>query len=279
MRSAFSFQGDSLHLLYLDESGHSHDPSSDFFVLAGFSIFERQTHWLESQIDPVATRFSSANPRDIEFHGNPMRSGSGTWKGVAPNDRVQAVVDILSLLADKQLQLKVFACVIEKKLFIPDDILARSFEEVASCFDGYLKTLYKKKNPQRGLVILDKSNYEEKIQTLSHVFKHVGHATGQLRNFAEVPLFLDSKASRLIQMADLIAYWIFRHYQTGDQRGYNLIRPYFARYGVGPVSGLRHYVTPETDARLASLPAPSHPFPAPSPKPANFGQGQDTYNE
>ena len=107
-----------------------------------------------------------------------------------------------------------------------------------------------KKNPQRGLVILDKSSYEEKIQTLSHVFKHVGHANGQLRNFAEVPLFLDSKASRLIQMADLIAYWIFRHYQSGDQRGYNLIKPYFARYGVGPVSGLCCHVTPETDARL-----------------------------
>ncbi|NSZ66505.1 DUF3800 domain-containing protein [Agrobacterium tumefaciens] len=72
MRSAFSFQGDSLHLLYLDDSGHSHDPSSDFFVLAGFSIFERQTHWLEAQIDPVAARFSSTNPREIEFHGNPM---------------------------------------------------------------------------------------------------------------------------------------------------------------------------------------------------------------
>ncbi|WP_246231373.1 hypothetical protein [Rhizobium oryzihabitans] len=61
--------------------------------------------------------------------------------------------------------MKVYACVIEKKLFSANDILARSFEEVASCFDGYLKTLYKKKNPQRGLVILDKSNYEEKIQT------------------------------------------------------------------------------------------------------------------
>lgn len=83
MRSAFSFQGDSLHRLYLDESGHSHDPSSDFFVLAGFSIFVRQTHWLEAQIDPVAARFSSTNPREIEFHGNPMRSDNGTWKGAS----------------------------------------------------------------------------------------------------------------------------------------------------------------------------------------------------
>ncbi|WP_206110909.1 DUF3800 domain-containing protein [Rhizobium daejeonense] len=178
-----------MHLLYRDESGHSHDPNSDFFVLAGFSVFERQTHWLEAQIDLVAARFSSISPREIEFHGNPMRSGSGTWRGVSPNDRVQAVVDILSQLADKQLQLKVYACVIEKKLFSPNDILSRSFEEVASCFDGYLKTPYKKKNPQRGLVILDKSSYEEKIQILSHVFKLVGHANGQLRKLCRSPAF------------------------------------------------------------------------------------------
>lgn len=80
-----------------------------------------------------------------------MRSGNGTWKGVPLNDRFQAVVDIFSLLTDKQLQLEVYACVIEKKLFSPDDILTRSFEEVASCFDGDLKTLYRKKNPQTRL--------------------------------------------------------------------------------------------------------------------------------
>ncbi|WP_375337222.1 DUF3800 domain-containing protein [Rhizobium lentis] len=91
----------------------------------------------------------------------------------------------------------------------------------------------------------------------------VSALTSQL---AEVPLFLDSKASRLIQMTDLIGYWIFRHFQSGDQRGYDLIRPYFARYGVGPVSGLRCHVTPETEARLASLPVPAHPFPKATPK-------------
>lgn len=60
---------------------------------------------------------------------------------------------------------------------------------------------------------------------------------------------------------------LFRHYQSGDQRGYDLIRPYFARYGVGAVSGLRCHVTPETEARIASLPLPIHPFPNATPKP------------
>jgi Protein of unknown function (DUF3800) len=252
-----------VHLLYLDESGHSHDPASEFFVLAGFSIFERQTHWLEQQIDPIALRFSPANPKEIEFHGSPMRSGKDEWKGVPPADRVQAVVDILSLLSDRQLQLKVYASVIEKKLFNPADILEKSFENIASDFDEYLRTLYRKKNPQRGLVILDTSNYEEKIQTLSHLFKYEGHANGRLRNFAEVPLFLNSKASRLIQMADLIAYWIFRYFQSSDDRGYQLIRPYISRFGTGS-TGLSLHVTDETMQRLNSLPLHQHPFPPPT---------------
>jgi hypothetical protein len=256
-----------VYLLYLDESGHSHDPNTEFFVLAGFSIFERQTHWLEGQIDPVAARFNTINPRDIELHGSPMRSGKDGWKGVPPQDRVQAVVDILNLLSNRQLGLRVYACVIEKKLLNPNDILATAFEDVASCFDDYLRSLYYKGDPQRGIVILDKSNYEEKIQSLSHVFKHIGHAAGQLRNFAEVPLFLDSKASRLIQMADLVAYWIFRHYESGDSRGYDLIRPYLARFGPANafVSGLKERVTVQTTARIAGLVPHAHPFPAPTP--------------
>ena len=253
-----------MHLLYLDESGHSHDPSTDFFVLAGFSIFERSTHWLESAITPIAARFNPLCPEAIEFHGAPMRGGKEYWKAIAPAQRVQAVVDILSLLSNPQLKLRVFASVIEKKTMPRDDVLTKSFENVAMHFDQYLANMYQtRRDPQRGLVIFDKTAYEEKLQALSSVFKHRGHSMGRLRNFAEVPLFLDSKASRLIQMADLIAYWIFRYYQSGDDRGFKLIEPYFHSH-----KGVRHgfctHVTPECESRLAALPAQEHPFPAPS---------------
>ncbi len=254
-----------MHLLYLDESGHSHDPSTDFFVLAGFSIFERSTHWLETAIDPIAARFNPLNPEAIEFHGAPMRGGKEYWKAIAPAQRVQAVVDILSLLSNPQLKLRVFASVIEKKTLPKDDVLTKSFENVAMHFDQYLANMWHtRRDPQRGLIIFDKTSYEEKLQALSSVFKHRGHSMGRLRNFAEVPLFLDSKASRLIQMADLIAYWIFRYYQSGDDRGFKLIEPYF-HSNKGIRHGLCTYVTPECEARLAALPDQEHPFPAPSP--------------
>lgn len=243
-----------MHLLYLDESGHADDPKTKFFVLAGFSVFERTGHWLDSRLTPIAQRFDAAHPENIELHGSPMRAGRGYWHKVPRKEREQAITDVLSFLGAQHLQLKVFASVIEKSLLPADQILTKSFENVACQFDQYLANIYHaRRQPQRGLVIFDKTSYEYKLQALSHVFKHKGHSTGKLRNFAEVPLFLDSKASRLIQMADMIAYSVFRHFESGDSRNYGQVEPHFYRYK-GVNCGMTVTVS---DGALADLAEPS----------------------
>lgn len=253
-----------VHLLYLDESGHPHDPNTNFFVLAGFAVFERSTHWLESRINPVAARFNPQDPSAVEFHGSPMHSAKENWAGVAPADRVQAVVDVLAVLGNPQLKLRVFASVIEKSTVPADQILERAFEGVAHQFDQYLADMWaRRRDPQRGLVVCDKASYEQKFQALSSLFKHQGHTLGRLRNFAEVPLFLDSKASRLIQMADLIAYWIFRYYQSKDNRGFSLIEPSILRRANQRV-GLVASITPETETALQAIQPHRYPFPTPT---------------
>lgn len=266
-----------MHLLYLDESGHPKDPGTQFFVLAGFAVFERSTHWLESRINPIAERFRPQDPSSIEFHGSPMYTAKDDWAGVAPGDRVQALVDVLSLLSNPQLQLRVFASVIEKSTMPHDQILERSFEAVAHQFDQYLADMWtRRRDPQRGLVVCDKASYEQKFQALSSLFKYQGHALGRLRNFAEVPLFLDSKASRLIQMADLIAYWIFRCYQSKDDRGFRLIEPSILRRARQRI-GLVASVTPATEAALATIPPHRYPFPGPTGLPAVVPAGDGTF--
>jgi len=67
-----------------------------------------------------------------------MYTAKDDWAGVAPVERVQALVDVLSLLSNPQLQLRVFASVIEKSMVPHDQILERSFEAVAHQFDQYL---------------------------------------------------------------------------------------------------------------------------------------------
>lgn len=98
-----------------------------------------------------------------------------------------------------------------------------AFEQIASRFDHYLKRLHKLGNSQRGIIIFDKSTYETPIQSLATDFRKVGYTWSVLRNFAEVPLFLNSKASRLIQLADLVAYAFFRYYEQSDPQFFAII--------------------------------------------------------
>jgi hypothetical protein len=78
-----------------------------------------------------------------------------------------------------------------------------AFEHIASRFDRMLGRLYKGGDTQRGLIVLDKSTYETSLQGLATTFRTKGHQWGQLHNLSEVPLFVDSKATRMVQFADL----------------------------------------------------------------------------
>ncbi len=86
-------------------------------------------------------------------------------------------------------------------------------------------------------MIFDKSSTEQRLQTLAREFKYSGHAWGKTRNYAEVPVFLDSRASRLIQLADLASYSVFRNFEHGDGQFFNMIDHCFDREG-GVVHGL-----------------------------------------
>lgn len=80
-------------------------------------------------------------------------------------------------------------------------------------------------------ILFDKSSTERRIQTLAREFKYSGHSWGKTKNYAEVPVFLDSKASRLIQLADLVAYALYRFHEYQDDSFYDVIKDCFDREG------------------------------------------------
>lgn len=205
-------------MLYCDESGTISDPAQNHFVLAGISLFERQNFWIASELDLIAARFNPADPASVELHGNHMFQGKGFWRQFPTDDRIQAIQDSLSVLSRSNVSNRVFACIINKVVASPKDPIETAFEQLASRFDQYLMRLHRRNDTQRGLIIFDKSTYESTIQNLATDFRTLGHTWGVLRNLAEVPLFLDSKASRLIQLADLVAYSFYRLYEKGDNR-------------------------------------------------------------
>jgi len=212
-----------MHLLYSDESGTVKDASQIHFVLAGVSLFERQSFWISNELDKIAAKFNPADPNSVELHGNPMFGGKGIWRQYPKADRIAVIKECLNVFALSHKSNKFFACVIKKTLASPRDPVELAFEQLPSRFDHYLMRLHKSGDTHRGIIIFDKSTYETTIQNLATNFRTIGHTWGVLRNLAEVPLFLDSKASRLIQLADLLAYSVFKKYEQNDDQFFSII--------------------------------------------------------
>lgn len=215
-----------MYLLYADESGSISDPAQDVFVLAGISLFERQGYWFANSLDAIANKFNPADPGSVELHGNPMHQGKKFWRQFPFAQRAEAIKECLEIIRRSHPSNRVFVCVIKKSslttLGIANDPIRHVFEQLSTRFDHYLARLHKANDTQRGIIIFDKSTYESTIQNLAINFRTIGHTWGILRNFSEVPLFLDSRASRLIQLADLIAYATYRKYSTNDDSYFSI---------------------------------------------------------
>lgn len=227
-----------MYLLYADESGSITDAGQKYFVLAGLSVFERDPHWIEQKLNKIAARFEPDQPQAIELHGSPMRTGKSGWRRFSLVDREQAILDALRVgVAEKYPQVRLFAVVLKKANFSGKNIAQVAFEQLSSRFDHYLRRLHLQQNTHRGLILFDKSSTEQRIQTLAQEFKYSGHSYGRIRNYAEVPVFIDSHASRLIQLADLVAYAIYRKYEHDEDSYFKVIADCFDAEG-GVVHGL-----------------------------------------
>ena len=90
-----------------------------------------------------------------------------------------------------------------------------AFEDLSQRFDFFLSRRKAAGDPQRGMIILDKTTRETSLQKLSREFRKVGTQWGVLRNIADTPFFVDSRAFRLVQVADHVAYSVFRRYNSG----------------------------------------------------------------
>ncbi|KMZ13805.1 hypothetical protein BHUM_02717 [Candidatus Burkholderia humilis] len=135
------------------------------------------------------------------------------------------------------------------------DAIDFAFEQLARRFDLFLQRCYRKHgDAQRGMILLDKSTTEQRIQKLAREFKYSGHTYGKTRNFAEVPVFLNSKSSRLIPLADLVAFALFRFHEYGDSEFFDIVKHRF-----DSDDGLKHglFVYPPEARTFTPIPSPA----------------------
>ncbi len=241
-RPAAFFFTHPMYLLYLDDSGSVRNRDENYFVLGGISVFEAQVFFLTQELDKLAQDIDPANPERIEFHASEIFSRKiAPWNKMTKSEAQGVIKSVLRIAAGSYSSARVFACAVHKASYPGRDPVELSFEDLCSRFDRFLSRLRADGERQRGLLILDKTTYETSLQELAINFRYYGTKWGVIRNLADTPLFIDSKASRVVQIADHVAYAVFRRYNSGDTQYFDIIASKFDTSD-GIIHGLAHKI-------------------------------------
>jgi hypothetical protein len=229
-----------MHLLYLDDAGSVPNKDEKYLVLGGISVFEAQADFITRELDKLAQSIDPSDPDSVEFHASEVFARrEAPWQRMSKDEARGVIRAVLQVLAKSYESARAFACAIHKDSYPSADPLELAFEDLCSRFDLYLSRLRAEGDRQRGLLILDKSSYETTLQRMARGFRILGTKWGVIKNLADIPLFVDSRASRLIQMADNVAYAVFRRYNSGDTQYFDIIAAKFDQAD-GVLHGLAH---------------------------------------
>lgn len=229
-----------MYILYVDDAGSVGNHSERHFVLGGVALFERHVEHLERGLEGLALSTGLPDPVELEFHGNQMLPGSKKWRAIRDvQARRQVIADALGVSAMLRGYWALFGVVVNKAAISPRDPVEYAFEQLCSRFDYFLGRQRQDGQSQRGLIVLDRSTKETRLQHLASTFRREGHSWGRLRNIVDVPFFVDSGATRAIQYADLVTYALWRRFEKDDGQFFDVIRHKFDTHG-GVVHGLLH---------------------------------------
>ncbi len=215
-----------MHLLYLDDSGSTENPNEQYLVLGGICVHERQVQYFTQELDKIADRLIPGKPETVEFHASVIFSGRELpWKSMKEKgERRDVIKEVLAVLPNSSDGARAFATVVHKASFPGRHAMEMAFEDVCSRFDKFLRRV-----DSKGLIILDESAHATRLQELAHQFRKLGTQWKVIRNVIEAPLFVTSRAFRCVQLADHIAYAVFRRYEAKDATYFDVFANCFDR--------------------------------------------------
>src|SRR2546430_12899163 len=154
--------------------------------MGGICVFERQTHWLSEALDAIGLRHLP-EAGDVEFHATALTAHrTEPWHGMTSAARYKVLDDVYGVIANARESAALCAVALHKSSFSAEDPVSLCFEDLCSRFDLLLKRLHAQGHTQRGLMILDKSKYESRLQSLLGQYRRAGTRFRPCVNFPDV---------------------------------------------------------------------------------------------
>ncbi|MDY7225783.1 DUF3800 domain-containing protein [Hyalangium rubrum] len=227
-------------LLYIDESGSLDNPA-DHFAVGGMAVHESDVEAMRLEVERIVQKHLDPHLQKVELHAQPMRSGKGEWRSIPKEVRTKLLESLSQLLGTFKPpsghRYGLFSVIKAPAAVAHADPLERTFEELLLRFH---EMLVRPKGPEEfGIVVADKAKYESILQPVVRRWRESGTRFAPLTKLVEVPLFVDSRATRLIQLADFVAHAVYRKYQAADGTYLEPMLPRFDATG-GKMHGLVH---------------------------------------
>ena len=252
-----------MYLLFVDESGtHA---GSHAFVLGALAIHEDDAPRLQRELDDVVVEHLGRLPvnlEEYELHAGEMRNAkkpkeasagrASIWASLPRTQRLALLDASYALIrdfvpSDVAQSPALFGVVVDPAFHAAESPIEReqfAYEVLLNKFDVMLKDVrLRARKPNRGLVIHDRRVVaEQDIQAWTTEWRASAGKVGQLMNLADVPLFTDSRATRLLQVVDLVSYSLYRRYnpEAPDDQYLKLIWDRFHRVA-DKLHGCVHY--------------------------------------
>ena len=266
---------DTVYFFYFDESG-SRDPSTGtpdqpkdhLYVLLAVGMFEGQWRPFDLEISRVKLELADYLARDgkgtydladCEIKSNWIRHHGARTKhssfldSLHPKDMERLVETYYRQIHERKTVL--FATVIDKRKLYPntthDTLHRKAYEFLLERIEHYMREYHSR---HRALIVMDDTSKQlNRSVTLQHAqFQRRGNPNMQFPHIVEYPFFTRSELSNGVQLADLLAYNVYRAFKDEclDYKYFKLMLPnIYRRQQANALDGLK--VWPDTSPLVA----------------------------
>lgn len=234
-----------MQILFVDESGTP--PSSvkagqRYFVLGGVIIPEGVWHRVAAELDGIRRRYRIDGEIKWRFFAPGNKDGDNSLAHLSPTERDTVRTEIFGILtARKAIKLLAVVTSVEAAFDLlsvnnADELYQLSYKPITERFQYFLQDMERDTGQSvNGIIVCDHRGPKDdkRLQELHQKLLHAdGAYASAYKNLIEGLFIAPSHWSVGIQLADLVAGAVYRKFERGDPRFFDVIKDSF-RIGPG----------------------------------------------
>ena len=223
----YQLRGRIVYFLYADESGQTHIKRSKqdngLYILSGVLVHEKDRKSVEKSLDEAKQEmFPNFRPCDWELHAHEIWNDREFFSKEELGLTLKKKKEIFSKIVDLVcgLEITIVSVVIFKDKLTrrsSPEVMKRSWRLLIDAFEGFLRQ--KQVQTNSGLLYMDSSQKipESEIRNFVRGWVRGGGNRRHIHHVLEDLIFVESHMRNLIQLADMIAYVMHKHYKNDSR--------------------------------------------------------------